>query len=88
LVTGSGEKVVQIPINPTSMRFMPGIDRFAHTLESFKVSPGIPVTEAMIGNHRNPGFEELGQIREVHQQICLAHFFFPQAKITSAARGF
>ncbi|MFT6380354.1 MAG: hypothetical protein ACJA16_003755 [Akkermansiaceae bacterium] len=60
LVTGSGEKVVQIPINLTPVRFMPGNDRFAHPLERFKVSRGIPVTESMIGNHRSPGFEELG----------------------------
>jgi len=60
LVTGSGEKVVQIPINLTPVRFMPGNDRFAHPLETFKVSLGIPVTESMIGNHRSPGFEELG----------------------------
>ena len=60
LVTGSGEKVVQISINLTPVRFMPGNDRFAHTLESFKVSLGISVTESMIGNHRSPGFEELG----------------------------
>ena len=60
LVTGTGEKVVQIPIDLTPVRFMPGNDRFAHTLESFKVGPGIPITESMISNHRNPGFEELG----------------------------
>ena len=60
LVTGSGEKVVQIPINLTPVRFMPGNDRFARILKSFKVSLGISVTEAMIGNHRNPGFEQLG----------------------------
>ena len=60
MVTGPGEKVVQISIDLTPVRFMPGNDRFADTLERFKVSPGIPVTEFMIGNHRNPGFEELG----------------------------
>lgn len=60
LGTGSGEKVVQIPINLTPVRFMPGNNRFADTLESFKMGPGIPVPEFMIGNHRNPGFEELG----------------------------
>jgi len=59
LETRSGEKVVQVPINLTPVCFMPRNDRFAHTLESHKVSPGIPVTESMIGNHSNPGFEEL-----------------------------
>lgn len=60
LVAGSGEKVVQIPINFTPVRFMPENDRCAHTLESFKMTLGIPVTEFMIGDHRSPGFEELG----------------------------
>ena len=51
--------MVGIPINLTPVRFMLGDDRFAHILESFQVGRGIPVTEVMIGNHCNPGFEEL-----------------------------
>ena len=54
--------MVGIPINLTPVRFMLGDDRFAHLLESLQVGPGIPVTEFTIGEHRNPGFEELGSI--------------------------
>ncbi|MDB4810879.1 hypothetical protein OAH17_02130 [Akkermansiaceae bacterium] len=51
--------MVQISIYHTPVRFVPGYDRFAHTLESLKVGLRIPVTESMISNHRNPSFEEL-----------------------------
>lgn len=33
-------------------------------LESIKVGLGIPITESIIGIHRNQGFEEFGEIRE------------------------
>tara|TARA_B100000959_G_scaffold136585_2_gene143534 strand:+ start:5573 stop:5731 length:159 start_codon:yes stop_codon:yes gene_type:complete len=51
--------VVQISINLTPVRFMPGNDCFAHPFEGFKMGLRISVTEFMIGNHRNPRFEEL-----------------------------
>ena len=51
--------MIQISIYYTPVRFVPRYDRFAHTLEGLKVSLRIPITESMISNHRNPGFEEL-----------------------------
>jgi hypothetical protein len=51
--------MVQISIDHTPVRFMPGSDRFAYTLEGLEVGLRIAITKSMIGNHRNPGFEEL-----------------------------
>lgn len=48
---------------------MPENDRFAHTLERFKVGDGIPATELMVGDHRDPDFKKLGYVREVHEKI-------------------
>ena len=45
LVTGSGKEVVQVFIDLNPVRFMPGHDRFACIIQSFKEGLGIPVTE-------------------------------------------
>ena len=59
LVAGSSEKVVQVPINLIPVHFMPGRDCFTHIFEGFKMSLGVPITEFMISNHRNPRFKKL-----------------------------
>jgi hypothetical protein len=51
--------MIQIPIDYTPVRFVPRYDRFAHTLEGLEVGLRIAITKSMIGNHRNPSFEEL-----------------------------
>ena len=59
LVAGSSEKVLQVSINFIPVGFMPGRDCFTDIFEGFKMSLGVPITEFMISNHRNPRFKKL-----------------------------
>ena len=59
LVAGSCEKVLQVSINFITVGFMPGRDCFTDTFEGFKMSLGVPITEFMISNHRNPRFKKV-----------------------------